>query len=41
MTRVECRQRQSDGKSMVEEANRRFYDAFQRNDLKVSCISNP
>lgn len=29
------RRRQSDSRSMVEEANRRFYDAFQRNDFKV------
>ncbi len=32
---VHGRRRQSDSRSMVEEANRRFYDAFQRNDFKV------
>ncbi|BDA49821.1 probable f-box protein SKIP8 at C-terminar half [Coccomyxa sp. Obi] len=33
--RDELTRRQSDSRSMVEEANRRFYDAFQRNDFKA------
>ncbi|CAL8464307.1 g3842 [Coccomyxa elongata] len=33
--RDELTRRQSDNRSMVEEANRRFYDAFQRNDFKA------